>query len=119
MFIRHQQHPDIEFDTSAGRQEPALVHYFSDRAGPFKTVLPVLVAGTGQDEEQVLVVASPLSEIMDWAIEVRRHPDFPDQVLVDPKDHAFFTAARAALTQAIAKIDQIEYASLDDDDDNC
>lgn len=117
MFIKTHQPPTVEFNVDDGQSSPTLVHYFSDRADPFKSALPVLIEGAGQEGERVMVVESPLSDIMDWTIEVRRHPDFPDRVIVDEKDRAFFDAARASLTQAIAKIDSIEYASLDDDED--
>jgi hypothetical protein len=44
MFIRKQQRPWIEFSPDEGQEAPALVHYFSDRCDPFKTVLAQLIA---------------------------------------------------------------------------
>lgn len=78
MFIERQHHPDIEFDAAAGQQEPTLVHFFSDRAEPFKSALPQLIEAAGQPDECALVFESPLREIMGWTIELHRHPDFPD-----------------------------------------
>jgi len=118
MFIRHTQHPDIEFDPSAGQQEPNLVHHFSDRAGPFKTALPVLIAGAGQDEEQVLVVASPLSELLDTTIWLHRETEFKDRVVVDEVHRPFFEAVKASLVAVIAKLEQIEFAVLDHDEEH-
>lgn len=63
MFIK-KQHPWVEFSQADGQDAPALVHYFSDRCDPFKTVLPQLIAGAGGDEERVFVVESPLSELI-------------------------------------------------------
>lgn len=117
MFIRHQQHPDIEFDTAAGQHEPALVHDFSDRAGPFKTVLPALIAGAGQDEEQVLMVTSPLSELLDTTIWLHREPEFKDRVVVDEAHRPFFEAVKASLAAAMAKLEQIEFVKLDDEEE--
>jgi len=117
MFIRHQQHPDIEFDTAAGQQEPALVHHFSDRAGPFRTALPVLIAGASQDEEQVLVVASPLSEILDTTIWLHREAEFKDRVVVDEVHRPFFEAVKASLVAAMAKLEQVEFVKLDDEEE--
>jgi len=118
MFITKQQRPCVEFNPEDGHLVPTLVHCFSDRADPFKTVLPQLIAGAGQDEEQVFVVESPLSEIVDDTIWLHRHQDFPGGVVVDEKHRAFFAAVRLSLEQAIAKIDQIEFAALDEDEDD-
>lgn len=116
MFIKAQQRPWIEFNPGEGHQAPALVHYFSDRCDPFKTVLPQLVEAAGQDDERVFVVESPLSEIIDETIGLHRHPDFPHQLLVDEQHRAFFEAVKLSLAQAMAKIEQIQFAPLDDDD---
>lgn len=118
MFIKRQQHPSIEFIPADGQQEPHLVHYFSDRGDPFKSVLPLLTEGAGQEDERVFMVESPLSELVDWTIELNRHMDFPDSPVVDQRHRAFFDAVRASLAQAIAKIDGIEYAKLDDEDEH-
>lgn len=118
MFIKRQQHPSIEFIPAEGQQEPHLVHYFSDRGDPFKSVLPELMAGGGQDEERVFMVESPLSELVNWTIELNRHQDFPDRVLVDERHRAFFETVKASLTRAIAQIDRIEYARLDEPDED-
>jgi len=118
VFIKRQQHPSIEFILAEGHQEPHLVHYFSDRGDPFKSVLPQLVEGTGQDEERVFMVESPLSELVNWTIELNRHQDFPDRVLVDERHRAFFEAVKASLTRAIGQIDGIEYARLDEPDED-
>lgn len=114
MFIKAQQHPDIEFNPREGQAQPTLVHYFSNRGDPFKSALPAL-AESGE-EERVLVVESPLAELVDWTLKLHAHPDFPSQAVVDEKHRAFFDAARASLFAAVAKIDQIEYARLDDED---
>lgn len=116
MFIKKQQRPWIEFNPDEGQQAPALVHYFSDRCDPFKSVLPQLVAAAGGDEERVFVVESPLSELIDETIALYRHSDFADQV-VDERHRAFFAAVRRSLEHVIQKIDQIEFATLDDEDD--
>lgn len=117
MFIKRQQHPTVEFVPEEGQQEPHLVHYFSDRADPFKSVLPLLIKGAGQEDERVFLVQSPLSEVIDWTIELNRHMDFADRVVVDERHQAFFEAVKASLLAAAAKIDRIEYARLDDEDD--
>ena len=122
MFIKRQQHPSIEFLSDEGQQEPTLVHYFSDRGDPFKSVLPLLIEGAEKSEERVFMVESPLSEVVNWTIELNRHQDFPDRPVVDKRHRAFFEAVKISLTQAIAKIDQIEYAALDEeegDDEDC
>jgi hypothetical protein len=95
---------------------PALVHYFSNRVDPFKTVLPQMIAGAGDDQERVLIVESPFSELLNETIRVYREPDWPDQVVVDERHRAFFDAVRRSLTEVIARIDQIEFADLDDDE---
>ena len=69
MFIKRQQHPSIEFSPVEGQQAPTLVHYFSDRGDPFKSVLPLLM------EERVFVVESPLAEVVNWTIDLHKHPD--------------------------------------------
>ncbi|MGI4846156.1 MAG: hypothetical protein ACRYF7_22940 [Janthinobacterium lividum] len=117
MFIKCQQHPSIEFIPAEGQQEPHLVHYFSDRGDPFKSVLPQLMEGASQEEERVFMVESPLSELVNWTIELNRHQEFPDRVLVDERHRAFFEAVKASLTRAIAQIDGIEYARLDEDEE--
>jgi len=116
MFIVRQQHPSIEFIPDEGQREPHLVHTFSDRGEPFRSVLPLLVEGIGQAEERVFLVESPLSEMLDWTIELHMHPDMP---LVDEQHRAFFAAIKTSLEQAIAKIDGLEYACLDDEEDEC
>lgn len=115
MFITTQQRPSIEFNPDDGQSAPTLVHCFSDRAGPFKTVLPQLIEGAALDEERVFVVESPLSEIIDETIRLLREPGWPDSVLVDERHRAFFEAVKKSLKQAISKIDQIEFAVLDED----
>lgn len=117
MFIERQQHPTIEFDPAAGQEEPVLAHYFSDRADPFKSVLPLLIEGAAKGEEQVLVVSSPLSEVIDETIRLHQHPDYPAMVVVDEKYRAYFTAVRQSLAQALAKLDAIQFAAMDEDED--
>lgn len=117
MFIERLQHPSIEFDSEAGQEAPTLAHYFSDRADPFKTVLPFLIEAAGQAQERVLVITSPLSEIVDETIRVHRHADFVDQVVVDRKHRQFFDAVKLSLSQAITKIDQIQFVALDEEDE--
>lgn len=117
MFIKTHQQPTIEFNPNEGQVSPTLVHFFSDRADPFKTALPQLIAGADQADESVLVVESPLSEIMDWTIELHRHPDFLGQVVVDEKHRAFFDAAKSSLAEAAAKIDRIQFAAIEDEED--
>lgn len=48
---------------------------------------------------------------MDWTIELHRHPDFPEQIVVEEKYRAFFGAAKVSLAQAVTKIDQITPSS--------
>lgn len=115
MFIKRQQHPSIEFIPAEGHEGPHLVHYFSDRGDPFKSVLPLLIEGTGQDDERVFMVESPLSEVVDWTIDLNRHVDFPHQVVVDEKHRAFFEAVKRSLLAAVAKVDQIQFAAVDED----
>ncbi len=117
MFIERQQHPAIEFDEAAGQLEPTLVHFFSDRAEPFKTVLPLLVAGAAQGEQRVLVVTSPLSEVVDETIRLHRDPEWKDRVVVDEAHRAFFDAVKGSMAAAIAKLEQIEFVKLADDED--
>lgn len=118
MFIKTKQRPWIEFSPGEGQRAPTLVHYFSDRCDPFKTVLPQLIDGAGQDEEHVLVVESSLSEVVDETIALHRNPDWPDRPIVDARQRAFFEAVKLSLTQAIAKIDQIEFDVIDDDEED-
>ena len=113
MFIERTHHPTIEFDPAACQQEPTLTHFFSTRAEPLETALPLL-AEAGEDE-RVLVVSSPLSELVDGTIRLHRHEDFPDRPVVDQQHRAFFEAVRASLMHALEKIDAIEFAALDDD----
>lgn len=115
MFIKKQQHPSIEFSPDEGHQAPTLVHYFSDRCDPFKTVLPQLIEGAGQEEERVFVVESQLSEIVNDTVWLHRNQDFPEGIVVDERHRAFFDAVKLSLAQAMAKIDQIEFVALDDD----
>jgi hypothetical protein len=117
MFIKKQKHPSIEFDRGDGQLAPALVHYFSNRVDPFKTVLPQMIADADNDQERVLIVESPLSELLDETIRVYREPDWPDQVVVDERHRAFFEAVRMSLAEAVARIDQIEFADLEDEND--
>jgi len=114
MFIKRQQRPWIEFNPVENQEAPALVHYFSDRCDPFKSVLPQLIAGAGGDEERVFIVESPLSEIIDETIGLHREPDWPDQVVVDERHRAFFEAVKLSLAQALAKIDRIKFVAIDD-----
>lgn len=113
MFIKRAQHPSIEFNPDEGQTAPTMVHYFSDRGDPFKSVLPLLIEGAGQDDERVFVVESPLAEVVNWTIELHKHPDLP---LVDERHRAFFQAIRASLEQAIAAVDRIEYAKLEEEE---
>ena len=83
------------------------MHYFSDRCAPFKTVLPQLIAGASQEQERVLVIESPLRELIDETIRVYRGPDWVDQVVVDERPRAFFEAVTQSLAEAMAKIEQI------------
>lgn len=92
------------------------MHYFSDRGDPSKSVLPQLAVSG--EEEHVLVIESPLSEVVDWTIQLHAHPDFPDRALVDERHRAFFEAVKASLARAVAKLDQIEYAWLDDESED-
>lgn len=116
MFIETQQHPTIEFDPEAGQREPALAHYFSDRVAPFRSALPPM---TENDEgERILVVKSPLSELVDWTIKLHTHSDFSGRAVVDQKHRAFFEAVKAALAQATAKLEQIEFVAIDDEEDD-
>lgn len=117
MFIKTHQHPTIELNPDEGQASPTIVHFFSDRADPFKTALPQLIAGADQADESVLVVESPLSEIMDWTIELHRHPDFPDQVIMDKSQRPFFDEVKRSLLAAVAKIDGLQYAAIDDLDE--
>ncbi|KQQ86438.1 hypothetical protein [Massilia sp. Leaf139] len=117
MFIKKHQHPNIEFSPVDGQDAPALVHYFSDRGEPFKTVLPQLVAGMGQEQERVFIVESPLSEVVGGAIRLHREPDWPDQIVVDERHRAFFEAVKLSLAEAMAKIDQIQFVVVDDEDE--
>ena len=116
MFIERQQHPTIEFDPSAGQDEPAISHFFSNQVEPFKTALPLLVAGG--DEERVLVVSSPLSQLLDETIRLHRAAEFPDILVVDEQHRAFFAAVRASLQQALGKLDGIQFAALEDEDED-
>ena len=118
MFIKRQQHPLIEVVPEDGEQEPTLVHYFSDRGDPFKSVLPLLMEGAGHEDERVFMVESPLSEVVDYTIELNRHQDFPDQTVVDERHRAFFEAVKASLVKAVAKLEQIEFVAFADDEDN-
>lgn len=116
MFIERQKHPSIEFDPAAGQAEPTIAHYFSNSVDPFKSALPLLAeAGEG---ERVLVVSSPLSQLLDETIRLHRHPDYADLVVVDEKHRDLFTAVRAALLQALAKLDAIQFARMDDEDED-
>ncbi len=113
MFIERQQHPTVEFDPSAGQQEPIIAHYFSNKVDPFKSVLPLL--GQDGEGERVLVVTAPLRELVDETIRLHRHPDYLDMVVVDEKHRAFFAAVRESLAQALAKVDQMQFAAMDDE----
>lgn len=118
MFIEKQQRPWVEFSHEEGQQAPALVLYHSERCDPFKTVLPQLIEAAGGDDELIFVVESPLSEILDETIALHREPNWPDRVVVDERHRAFFEAVKLSLAQAMAKIDEIEFATLDDEDDD-
>lgn len=115
MFIERLLHPTIEFDQAAGQQEPAIVHYLSNQADSLKSVLPVLAEGG--EEERVLVVASPLSQLVDETIRLHRHTDYPAMVVVDEAQRPFFEAVRTSLQQALAKLDQIQFARMDDEEE--
>ena len=114
MFIERLHHPTIEWNQAAGQAEPVLVHYLSDRVEPFKTVLPRLIEGHAKGEDRVLVIASPLSQIVDATIRLHQHPDSGGMVVVDYEHWTYFEAVRESLLHAINKIDQIQYAALDD-----
>lgn len=64
----------------------------------------------------MFVAESPLSELIDETIVLHRNPDWPDRPVVDERQRAFFKAVKLSLTQAIAKIDQIEFVTIDDDE---
>lgn len=117
MFIKRQQHPSIEQIPEEGQLGPHLVHYFSDRGEPFKSVLPLLIEGVGQKDETVFMVESPLSEVVDFTIQLNRHQDFPHRVVVDQRHREFFEAVKRSLLEAAAKVDRIEYVRLDDEED--
>jgi hypothetical protein len=74
-----------------------------------------MIADDSNDQEGVLIVESPLSELLDETIRVYREPAWPDQVVVDERHRAFFEAVKVSLAGALARIDQIEFADLDDD----
>ena len=116
MFIERQQHPTIEWDKATGQPEPVLTHHLSDRAEPFKTVLPKLIEGAEKGEERVLVITSPLSEIIDETIRLHCNQDCGDEVVVDYKHWAYFEAVRSSLLRALQKVDQIKFDSVDDED---
>jgi hypothetical protein len=116
MFITKQQRSCIEFNLAEGHQAPTLVHCFSDRADPFKTVLPQLIKGAGLNEERVFVVESPLSDIVDETIWLLSIPEFTNSVVINVEHRAFFAAVRLSLEQGIAKIDQIKFAVIDEDE---
>lgn len=118
MFIKKRQRPWVEFSPEEGQHVPALVHYFSDRSDPFKTVLPQLIAAAGADTELVFVVESPLSEILDETVRLHQEPDWPDRVVVDARHRAFFEAVKLSLAEAMAKIEQIEFVAIDEDEDD-
>lgn len=113
MFIKKEQRPWIEFDPEAGQLAPTIVHYFSDRCDPFKTVLPQLIEGASQDEERVFVVESSLSEIIDETIALHREPESKDRVVIDEKQRVFFDAIKLSLVQALVKIEQINFVEID------
>jgi hypothetical protein len=117
MFITKQQRPSIEFSPDDGQTKPTLVHYFSDRAEPFKSVLPQLIEGAGGDQERVFIVASPLSELVDETIRIHREPGWPDHVVVDEQHRPFFDAVKVSLLQALAKLEQIQFVDLDEGED--
>jgi hypothetical protein len=118
MFLKKQQRPWVEFSFEEGHQVPTLVHYFSDRCDPFKTVLPQLIEGAEAGDERVFVVDSPLSEIIDETISLHRYSDWPDRVVVDERQRAFFEAVKLSFAEAMAKVDQIEYAINDEGEDH-
>lgn len=115
VFIEQPNHPMIEFDPAAGQQEPMLAHYLSNQVDPFKSALPVLAEGG--EEERVLVVASPLSQLMDETIRLHRHTDYPTMMVIDEAQRPFFDAIRASLLQALAQVDQIQFARMDDEEE--
>lgn len=115
MFIKRCQHPDIEFNPADGQSEPTLVHYFSNRGDPFRSVLPQLA---GAEDEQVLVVQSPLSELVDWMIKLHAHDTVQGRAVVDQQHRALFEAVKASLAQVTAKLDQVEFAVLEDKEES-
>ena len=100
MFIERQQLPTIEYDPAAGQQEPVLAQYFSNAVELLKSPVSLLVHSEG---ERVLVVTSPLSQVVDGAIRLHRRPDFADLAVVDNKHRAFFEAVKAAVTQGAGR----------------
>lgn len=70
----------------------------------------------GPDEERVFVVESPLSELIDETIGLHRNPDFPGGTVIDERHRAFFATVKLSLEQAIAKIGQIEFAVINEDE---
>lgn len=115
MFIEKSLHPTIEFDPASDQPEPVLVHFLSNKVDPMKSALPLLAESA--EEERVLVVTSPLGELVDETIRLHRHEDYRDMVVVDEKHRAYFAAVRASLARALAKLDQVQFAAMDDEDE--
>lgn len=113
MFIERLHYPSRTRPVSrpAGAEPDVL---FCTIVEPLITALPLLVGAEG---ERVLVVSSPLSEVLDEAIGLHRHHDYPDRVVVDQQHQAFVEAVRASLAQVMAKLEQIEFAALDEDEE--
>ena len=80
-------------------------------------VLQQLIAGVSLDEERLFVVEAPLSEVADETICLHRHPNWPARVVIDESHRAFFEALKLSLGQALAKLEQIEFVMIDEDDD--
>lgn len=70
------------------------------------------------DEERVLVVSSPLGEIVDDTIRLHRRAGICDRVVVDQQHRDFFEALKASIAQVMAKLEQIEFAALDEEDED-
>ena len=63
------------------------------------------------------MVSTPLSRLLDATIKLHRHAEFPDQVVVDEQHRPFFNAVRTSLEQALATLNGIKFARLNDEDD--
>lgn len=64
------------------------------------------------------MVSSPLSQLLDETIHLQPAVEFPDMLVVDEQHRAFFGAVGASLEQALAKLDGIQFAVLDDEEED-